>query len=158
VNPLPARPAAATLPLAERLRSNLAAQQAAAETLSDLAACERERLLARDWDAILRLCEDKHAQVQRLQTLARELDALCAGQPVAEVMAAQALSEPYGRLLERAAQLQRANREARALLDHHQARVGTALRLLKRGDSTGLYGRNGHAGAPGSLRQRLASA
>lgn len=157
MNPLPARPAAPAS-LTDRLRSNLAAQQVQTDALTALVAAERERLVARDWDSILTLSADKETQVLRLQTLARELEQLCAGQPVLDTLAAHGLASAHGVLMDAAARLQRANREARALLDHHQARVGAALRLMNRADAAGLYGRNGHAGTSGALRQRLASA
>lgn len=158
MNPLPARPAAAPS-LAERLGSNIAAQRAAAESLAALVAAERERMLARDWDAILRLCTEKETAVQHLQALAREFEQLCAGRPVSEVVAAHGLADTHALLLDQAARLQRANREARALLDHHQARVNTALRLMNRTEAAGLYGRHGQAGVgAGVLSQRLASA
>lgn len=157
MNPLPSRPPIPSA--AERLGRNLAAQNAAVDTLAGLLAAERERMLARDWDAILVLCAEKETAVQQLQGLAREFEALCGGRPASEVSAELGLTTAHARLLDQAARLQRANREARALLDHHQARVNTALRLMNRTDVAGLYGRHGQAGmGAGVLSQRLASA
>lgn len=151
MNPLaPASPA-------QRLHANLLAQTALADELATLLAAERERMVARDWDAILRLTEDKAALIQRLQVQSAELAQLAGGKPIADVIAAHGLGSVHSALVERAARLQRANREARALLDHHQARVGSALRSMNRGDATGVYGRNGYAGTA-SLRQKLAAA
>lgn len=142
---------------AQRLHANLLAQTALADELATLLAAERERLAARDWDAILRLTEDKAVLIQRLQVQSSELVQLAGGKPIGEVIAAHGLQPVHAALIERAAHLQRANREARALLDHHQARVGSALRSMNRGDAVGVYGRNGYAGT-GSIRQKLAAA
>lgn len=125
--------------------------------LEALLAAERERLIARDWDAVLNLSTAKESLVQRLQAQARELEAVCGGQPPGDTLARAGLSVAYAELRDRSARLQRANRESRALLDHHRARVDTALRLMNRGDAIGLYGRDGYAGA-GSSSRRLASA
>lgn len=141
----------------QRLHANLLAQTALADELATLLAAERERLVARDWDAILRLTEDKAALIQRLQMQSSELELMAAGKPIADFVAAHGLSAVHAALVDRAARLQRANREARALLDHHQARVDSALRSMNRGDATGVYGRNGYAGT-GNLRQKLAAA
>lgn len=141
----------------QRLRANLGAQTALADELFTLLAAERERLVARDWDAILRLTDDKAVLIQKLQAQARELEQLAGGKPLDELIAAHGLQDVHSALIERAAVLQRANREARALLDHHQSRVGSALRTLNRGDGTGVYGRNGYTGA-GRVSQRLAAA
>lgn len=143
--------------LTERLRNNLAAQTASATELEALLTQERERLVARDWEAILKLTQDKERLIQRLHGQGRELEQLAAGQPLASVLETAGLSAAKAALHEQAAHLQRANRECRALFDHHQARVGTALRLLNRGDSAGTYGRSGYAG-PGRLSQRIAQA
>lgn len=141
----------------QRLHANLLAQTSLADELSTLIAAERERMVARDWDAILRLTEDKAKLIQRLQVQGRELEQLAAGKPVAEVIAAHGLTDVHQTLMDRAARLQRANREARALLDHHQGRVDSALRSMNRGDGTGVYGRNGYAGN-GRVSQKLAAA
>lgn len=141
----------------QRLHANLLAQTSLADELATLIAAERERMVARDWDAILRLTEDKAKLIQRLQVQGRELEQLAAGKPVAEVIAAHGLTDVHQMLMDRAARLQRANREARALLDHHQGRVDSALRSMNRGDGTGVYGRNGYAGN-GRVSQKLAAA
>lgn len=141
----------------QRLHANLLAQTALADELSTLIAAERERMIARDWDAILRLTEDKAALIQRLQVQGRELEQLAAGQPVADVIAKHGLTAVHQSLVDRAARLQRENREARALLDHHQGRVDSALRTMNRGDGSGVYGRNGYTGN-GRVSQKLAAA
>lgn len=151
----PAPPTAQTL--AERLRTNLAAQTASATELEALLTQERERLMARDWEAILQLTQDKERLIQRLQSQGRELEQLAAGQPLATVIENAGLTPAKAALHDQAARLQRANRESRALFDHHQSRVGTALRLLNRGDNAGTYGRSGYTGA-GRLSQRIAQA
>lgn len=140
-----------------RLRAALDALSPLADELGGLLASERERLVARDWEAVLRLADDKDRLVQRLQQRTHELVQACEGRPPEEAFARAGLGEAHAALREHAARLQHANRESRALLDHHRARVDTALRLMNRHDSTGLYGRDGYAGSsrPG---QRIASA
>lgn len=144
-------------PSVTRLRAALDALSPLADELGTLLAAERERLVARDWEVVLRLADDKDALVQRLQTRTRELEQACEGRTPEEAFAAAGLSDAHASLRERAARLQHANRESRALLDNHRARVDTALRLMNRNDATGLYGRDGYAGT-GNTRQRLASA
>lgn len=140
-----------------RLSAALAALVPLADELGALLATERERLIARDWEAVLRLADDKDRLVQRLQAQTRELEQACEGRSPEEAFTAAGLGEAHAALREHASRLQHANRESRALLDHHRARVDTALRLMNRNDATGLYGRDGYAGAsrPG---QRIASA
>lgn len=165
MNPAPARspnkpfnePPGEHPALAERLRANLATQAALAAELETLLSQERSRLMARDWDAVLSLCEDKNTRVSRLAILGRELDTLAAARPLPALLDALGLGAARAAMQEQATRLQRANRECRALLDHHQARVGTALRLLDRGTSAGTYGRNGYAGGE-RLSQKLAAA
>lgn len=142
---------------ASRLRANLAAQTASAHELETLLAQERERLTARDWEAMLQLSETKERLIQRLAAFGRELEELAAGRSILSVIQAAGLSAEQAALSAQAERLQRANRECRALLDHHQNRVGTALRLLNRGDGAGIYGRGGYAGL-GGLSQRIALA
>lgn len=158
MNPGPARPEpAAAATLKPRLHANLSAQTASANELETLLAQERERLIARDWEAILQLSEAKERLIQRLAALGRELEELAAGRSILSLIDAAGLSPQQSALSEQATRLQRANRESRALLDHHHARVGTALRMLNRGDGAGTYGRSGYAGT-GRLSQRLALA
>lgn len=142
--------------IASHLRTGLDSLLQLFDELGRVLASERERLVARDWDAILRLAEDKDRLIQRLQAQSQEFDRTCAqaapGTPresLATVLEAAGLGPAHAALRERAAQLQCANRESRALLDHHHARVDTALRLLNRSDapssaSLGLYGRDGY--------------
>ena len=140
-----------------RLRAALDAITPLADELGVLLGAERERLVARDWEAVLRLADDKDRLVQQLQARTRELELACAGRSPEAAFTAAGLSDAHAQLREHAARLQHANRESRALLDHHRARVDTALRLMNRHDTAGLYGRDGYAGSsrPG---QRLASA
>lgn len=138
-----------------RLRGGLDGLVQLTEELGRVLATEHERLVARDWDAILRLAEDKDQLVLRLQAQSQEFEKTCAGAASAttatllQVLDAAGLGSAHAALRERAAHLQRANRESRALLDHHHARVDTALRLMNRADapsssSLGLYGRDGY--------------
>lgn len=143
--------------LTERLRANLAAQTTNASELETLLSQERERLIARDWEAVLHLSEHKERLIVRLSAQGRELAQLAAGDAINTVLDANGLSSMQAALHEQAARLQRANRESRALLDHHQSRVGTALRLLQRGDGAGTYGRSGFSGN-GRLSMKLAQA
>lgn len=143
--------------LAERLRANLAAQAAQATELEALLGRERGQLMARDWDAILAAIEQKNGLVGRMQALGAELTELVAGKPLPALLDSLGLGAARSATQEQATRLLRANRECRALLDHHQARVGTALRLLDRAPSAGTYGRNGYAGN-GRLSQKLAAA
>lgn len=141
--------------LVARLRSGLDSLLQLTDELGRVLATERERLVARDWDAILHLAEDKDRLVQRLQSQSQEFEKACAGATsgtattLLQMLDAAGLGPAHAVLRERAAQLQRANRESRALLDHHHARVDTALRLMDRADapsssSLGLYGRDGY--------------
>ncbi len=141
--------------LVARLSSGLDSLLQLTEELGRVLATERERLVARDWDAILHLAEDKDRLVQRLQTQSQEFEKACAGAvsgattSLLQVLDLAGLGAAHAVLRERAGQLQRANRESRALLDHHHARVDTALRLMNRADapsssSLGLYGRDGY--------------
>ena len=156
--PHPVAPAERSAPqTATRLRAALDALTPLADELGTLLAAERERLVARDWEAVLRLADDKDRLVQRLQVQTRELEQACEGRSPEEAFAAAGLAAPHAALREHAARLQHANRESRALLDHHRARVDTALRMMNRNDATGLYGRDGYAGAP-RPGQRIASA
>lgn len=150
-------PVVSATPDAARLRAALDALTPLADELGGLLARERERLVARDWEAVLRLADEKDRLVQRLQSQSRELENACGGRPAEQAFAAAGLAEAHAVLRDHAARLQHANRESRALLDHHRARVDTALRLMNRNDAVGLYGRDGYAGAsrPG---QRIASA
>lgn len=143
--------------LAERLRARLTAQSGLATELEGMLGRERGHLMSRDWDAVLSLSEDKNQLVARLQILANEITELAAGKSLPELLDSLGLGSTQAEMQEQATRLLRANRECRALLDHHQARVGTALRLLNRGPSVGTYGRNGYAGN-GRLSQKLAAA
>ncbi len=154
---LPRAESAPAALLAPRLRANLAAQTASANELEVLLAQERERLIARDWEAMLKLSESKERLILRLAAFGRELEELAAGRSILSVIEAAGLSAEQAALSNQAERLQRANRECRALLDSHQNRVGTALRLLNRGDGAGTYGRTGYAGL-GGLSQRIALA
>jgi flagellar biosynthesis/type III secretory pathway chaperone len=139
-----------------RLRSGLDSLLQLTDQLGRVLAVERERLVARDWDAILQLVEDKDSLVQRLQAQSQEFEKCCAsaitGSGAASLLAmldAAGLGAAHATLRMRAAHMQRANRESRALLDHHHARVDTALRLMNRADAPssstlGLYGRDGY--------------
>ncbi|MGQ0699757.1 MAG: flagellar export chaperone FlgN [Panacagrimonas sp.] len=148
---------AVTVVAPERLRANLARQVSTATELEVVLGSEREQLITRNWDVVLRLSADKNRLVQQLQSLGRELDEITAGRDLQAVLVEQGLKDACAALHDQAARLQRANREVRALLDHHQTRVGTALRLLGRGDAAGTYGRNGYTGT-GRVSQRLAAA
>ncbi|MGQ0530693.1 MAG: flagellar export chaperone FlgN [Panacagrimonas sp.] len=141
----------------DRFRANISAQLRIASELEALLGEERRGLIARDWPAVMRISEDKNRLVAQMQNLGRELDPLCAGHALREVLARLDLAHEHAQLLNIADRLQRANRESRSLLDHHQRRVGTALRLMNRGDGGNTYGRNGYAGI-GRLSQRLAAA
>lgn len=141
----------------ERLRANISAQLRIAGELEAMLGEERQVLIARDWPAVMRISEDKNRLVAQMQNLGRELDPLCAGKSPREALAQLGLSHEHAQLLNLADRLQRANRESRSLLDHHQRRVGAALRLMNRGDGGNTYGRNGYAGI-GRLSQRLAAA
>ena len=142
---------------ADRLKTNLADQAQVATQLETLVLRERAALVARDWDAILLLCDQKNDLVLRLQSLARDFDQGIAGRTPADVLAPLGLLAAHQDLMNQAAQLQRANRESRTLFDHHRAKVGTALQMMNRGDATRLYGRNGMAGN-GRLSNPLAEA
>lgn len=140
-----------------RLRAALDALTPLADELGGLLATERACLVARDWEAVLRLADDKDRLVQRLQAQTRELEQACEGRTPEQAFTAAGLGDAHAALRAHAARLQHANRESRALLDHHRARVDTALRLMNRNDATGLYGRDGYAGAI-RAGQRIASA
>jgi flagellar biosynthesis/type III secretory pathway chaperone len=147
-----------------RLRGALDSLLQLTDQLGGLLAAERERLVARDWDAILRLSEDKEKLVQS-QEFEKSCAAAAADSAAASVPAmleSAGLGAAHAALRTRAAELQRANRESRALLDHHLARVDTALRLMNRADAApssrlGLYGRDGY-GRIGGTGRRLAEA
>ena len=143
--------------VAARLRSGLDGLLQLTGELGRALAAERERLVARDWDAILHLAEEKDGLVQRLQAQSQEFEKACAAalsvMPGAKTLLAMldaaGLGAAHATLRMRASHLQRANRESRALLDHHHARVDTALRMMNRADapsssSLGLYGRDGY--------------
>jgi flagellar biosynthesis/type III secretory pathway chaperone len=139
-----------------RLRNGLDSLLQLTHELGRTLAAERERLVARDWDAILQLADEKDGLVERLQAQSQEFEKSCAtamsGSSSPSLLAmldAAGLGAAHATLRMRAAHLQRANRESRALLDHHHARVDTALRLMNRSDapsssSLGLYGRDGY--------------
>jgi flagellar biosynthesis/type III secretory pathway chaperone len=139
-----------------RLRSGLDSLLQLTNELGRTLAAERERLVARDWDAILQLADEKDGLVQRLQAQSQEFEKSCAaamsgspGGTLLTMLDAAGLGAAHATLRMRASHLQRANRESRALLDHHHARVDTALRLMNRSDapsssSLGLYGRDGY--------------
>lgn len=141
----------------ERLRANISAQTRIAGELESVLGEERRVLIARDWAGVLRISEDKNRLVVQMQNLARELDQLCAGKSLTELLTRLGMGKEHLLLMGLSDRLQRANRESRSLLDHHQRRVGTALRLMNRGDGGNTYGRNGYAGI-GRLSQRLAAA
>ena len=141
----------------ERLRANISAQTRIAGELESVLGEERSALIARDWPNVLRISEDKNRLVVQMQNLARELDQLCAGKSLTELLTRLGMDKEHLLLVSLSDRLQRANRESRSLLDHHQRRVGTALRLMNRGDGGNTYGRNGYAGV-GRLSQRLAAA
>lgn len=141
--------------LVARLRSGLDSLLQLTGQLGTLLSTERERLVARDWDAILRLAEDKDGLVQRLQAQSQAFEKECESAMSGDsftlpaVLEAAGLGAAHASLRQRAAELQRANRESRALLDHHHSRVDTALRLMNRADAPssstlGLYGRDGY--------------
>ena len=167
----PSSPPAARLDGAAvaHLRSGLDTLLELTDQLGRVLAAERERLDARDWDAVLRLAEDKDGLVQRLQAQSQEFQKGCdaavadlASPSLLEMLDAVGLGAAHATLRMRAAHLQRANRESRALLDHHHARVDTALRLMNRADASspsrlGLYGRDGY-GRMGGTGRRLAEA
>lgn len=140
----------------DRLRTNLAAQTAAAEEMERLLEREHERIGSRDWPAVQGLSADKNQLAQRLQSLMRELLALTGDAPGAR-MAAMGLTAEWTALMERARRLQSSNRESRVLLDRHHARASAALQVLNRGNAAPTYGRYGMAGF-GGLRQKLAAA
>lgn len=152
-----------------RLRSGLDSLLALTDQLGRTLATERERLVARDWDAILKIAEDKDSLVQRLQAQSQEFEKTCAAAmadtaapSLLAMLDAAGLGAAHATLRMRAAHLQRANRESRALLDHHHARVDTALHLMNRADAPsssrlGLYGRDGY-GRLGGTGRRLAEA
>lgn len=143
--------------IAETVRRNLDTQYALAAELDRLLHHERERVLARDWPAVLSVSHDKEARVQRLQKLVAELQMQAAGQPLQTWLRSLNLDADLDRLSTLATQLQRGNRESRGLLDHHQARVGAALKLLQRTQGPGIYGRHGHT-ATGRVSRVLAAA
>ena len=152
-----------------RLRSGLDSLLQLTDQLGRVLAAERERLVARDWDAILHLADDKDSLVQRLQAQSQEFEKGCASAitdggaaSLLAMLDAAGLGAAHATLRMRAAHLQRANRESRALLDHHHARVDTALRIMNRADAPsssklGLYGRDGYSRLGGTGR-RLAEA
>lgn len=152
-----------------RLHGGLDSLLELTDELGRTLAAERERLVARDWDAILQLAEQKDSLVQRLQAQSQEFEKACANAIAATaapsllaMLDAAGLGTAHATLRMRAAHLQRANRESRALLDHHLSRVDTALRLMNRSDapsssSLGLYGRDGF-GRMGGTGRRLAEA
>lgn len=140
----------------DRLRSNLAAQSAAAEEMERLLDREHERIAARDWPAVQTLAAEKNQLAQRLQSLMRDLLALTGDAP-GERVNALGLRLEWDALMERARRLQSSNRESRVLLDRHHARASAALQVLNRGNAAPTYGRYGMAGF-GGLRQKLAAA
>ncbi|WP_420465840.1 flagellar export chaperone FlgN [Panacagrimonas sp.] len=142
---------------ADTVRRNLDAQYALAEELDALLLQERERVQARDWPAVLAISRDKVTRVQRLQKLATDLQLQAAGNALPAWLRSLDLDAELDRLALLAARLQRSNRESRSLLDHHQARVGAALKLLQRSQGPGLYGRHGQA-STGRISRVLAAA
>lgn len=140
----------------DALRQSLTTQLRLATELEQLLAEERARMTARDWEAVLRLSERKTQLVAQLQAASRP--GAAPGSPALRAAAASAgLDTLHDELARCAERLLRANRACRALLDHHQTRVDTALQLMNRGPAAGIYGPAGRR-ATGRVSQRLAAA
>jgi len=142
---------------ADKLRSNLAAQLQASREIEDLIEQEQAALRVRAWPQVQAHALAQAGPVQRLQNLHRDLLVQAGTRTPAEHVQSLGQEAAWNDLLASAARLQQANRESRALLDAQQSKVESALRLLRPGSESSLYGRNGRRGlsAP-SLR--LASA